>query len=69
MWFYSTADGTVYRTDQFTSKSVAAKLSNYSSPDELVGVTKKVIVSIEVILKDEFVRFNSKIKSIYSGTQ
>lgn len=45
MWFYSTPDGIVYRTDQFTTKNVAAKLSNYSSPDELVAVLKKVLRS------------------------
>ncbi|EAS01971.2 Lmbr1-like motif protein (macronuclear) [Tetrahymena thermophila SB210] len=42
MWFYSSPDGHVYRTDSFTSKSVAAKLSNYASPDELVAVVKKI---------------------------
>ncbi|KAL4442889.1 hypothetical protein ABPG74_010778 [Tetrahymena malaccensis] len=42
MWFYSSPDGHVYRTDMFTSKSVAAKLSNYASPDELVAVVKKI---------------------------
>lgn len=44
MWFYSSPEGVVYRTDLFTSKSVAAKLSNYASPDELVAVVKKVII-------------------------
>jgi len=42
MWFYSSPEGFVYRTDAFTSKTIAAKLSNYASPDELVGVVKKV---------------------------
>lgn len=41
MWFYSSPEGFVYRTDTFTKKHISAKLSNYSSPDELVAVFKK----------------------------
>lgn len=42
MWFYSSMDGYVYRTDNFNSKQIVNKLSNYSSNDELVAVLKKV---------------------------
>ncbi|EGR32819.1 lmbr1-like conserved region family protein, putative, partial [Ichthyophthirius multifiliis] len=42
MWFYSSPDGYVYRTDQLNPKNVVAKLSNYSSPDELVALIKKL---------------------------
>jgi LMBR1 domain-containing protein 1 len=42
MWLYSSEDGYVYRTDTFTSKNVIAKMCNYSSPDELVAVLKRV---------------------------
>lgn len=42
MWFYSSLDGYVYRTDYFNSKQIINKLSNYSSTDELVAVVKKV---------------------------
>ncbi len=41
MWFYSGLDGYVYRTDSFIAKNITTKLSNYTSPDELVGVVKK----------------------------
>ena len=42
MWFYTSEDGYVYRTDSFGLKNVVTKLSNYASPDELVAVLKKV---------------------------
>ena len=42
MWFYTSEDGYVYRTDSFSLKNVVTKLSNYASPDELVAVIKKV---------------------------
>lgn len=44
MWFYSSPEGFVFRTDNFTTKHVSAKLSNYASPDELVAIFKKVII-------------------------
>ena len=44
MWFYTSEDGYVYRTDTFTIKNVVTKLSNYASPDELVAVIKKVLL-------------------------
>ena len=42
MWFYSSNDGYVYRTDNFNAKQIINKLSNYSSADELVAILKKV---------------------------
>ena len=44
MWFYSSLDGFVYRTDiePVHYMKVVSKLSNYASPDELVAVFKKV---------------------------
>lgn len=47
MWFYTSEDGYVYRTDCFTIKNVVTKLSNYASPDELVAVLKKVEISLK----------------------
>ncbi|KRX09079.1 hypothetical protein PPERSA_01966 [Pseudocohnilembus persalinus] len=41
MWFYTSPEGYVYRTDTFTTRHISAKLSNYASPDELVAVFKK----------------------------
>ena len=43
MWFYSSNEGLVYRTDSFNAKKISSKLSNYTNPDELVSVVKKVI--------------------------
>ena len=42
MWFYSSNEGFVYRTDNFNAKQIINKLSNYSSTDELVAILKKV---------------------------
>ena len=42
MWFYSSNEGFIYRTDNFSSKQIVNKLSNYSSTDELVAILKKV---------------------------
>lgn len=42
MWFYTSEDGYVYRTDTFSMKNIVSKLSNYASPEELVAVLKKV---------------------------
>jgi hypothetical protein len=42
MWFYSSQEGYVYRTDLFNYKNVAAKLSKNAHPDEIVAVFKKV---------------------------
>ena len=42
MWFYSSEEGYVFRSDLFNFKSVVAKLSNFAGPDELVAVFKKV---------------------------
>jgi len=41
MWFYSTPDGMVHRTDFFNAKNIINKLGSFSSPDELCAVLKK----------------------------
>lgn len=41
MWFYTGADGYVYRQDNFIDKNITSKLCNYTSPDELVALLKK----------------------------
>lgn len=46
MWFYTSNDGYVYRTDNFNAKQIINKLSNYSSTDELVAVLKKVDIQL-----------------------
>ena len=50
MWFYSSNDGYVYRTDNFNAKQIINKLSNYSSADELVALLKKVIFLLKATL-------------------
>ena len=42
MWFYSSANGYVYRTDKFVAKHIVEKFSHeQQNPDELVGLLKK----------------------------
>lgn len=42
MWFYSGADGYVYRTDSFTARNAVQKFCDGTqTPDELVAVIKK----------------------------
>ena len=48
MWIYSSVDGYVCRTDNFSGKNVLNKLGNNGSPDELVAVLKKVIIYISL---------------------
>ncbi len=44
MWFYSSTEGYVYRTDLFNYKNVVAKLSKHAThEDELVAVFKQVL--------------------------
>lgn len=57
MWFYTSEDGYVYRTDSFTIKNAVTKLTNYASPEELVAVLKKVCINIIMII------FNLIVKS------
>ena len=42
MWLYTSQDGYVHRTDNFTAKNITSKLGSFASPDELVAVLKKV---------------------------
>jgi hypothetical protein len=42
MWLYSSQEGYVYRTDNFTQKNIVNKIGAFGSPDELVAVLKKV---------------------------
>ena len=46
MWIYSSPDGYVYRTDNFSGKNILNKLGNNASPDELVAIVKKVLIYI-----------------------
>ena len=42
MWFYSSSDGYVYRTDSFIQRNVLTKYNEYATHDnELVAVLKK----------------------------
>lgn len=41
MWFYTSQEGYVYRTDLFNYKNVVAKLNKGQSPDELCVAFKK----------------------------
>ena len=42
MWFYSSTDGYVYRTDSFTNRNAIDKfLEGSQNPNELIGVSKK----------------------------
>lgn len=41
MWFYTSEEGYVYRTDSFNSKNVIAKLGRNAYEQELVCVIKK----------------------------
>lgn len=42
MWFYTSEDGYVNRSDTFDARNIITKLGSYSSSEELVGVLKKV---------------------------
>ena len=44
MWFYSSEQGYVYRTDSFHHKNITTKLGNYASQDELVAIVKNVCI-------------------------
>jgi len=41
MWLYTSQDGYVHRTDNFSAKNITNKLGSFASPDELVAVLKK----------------------------
>eukprot|EP00742_Colponemidia_sp_Colp-10_P005596 GILJ01005982.1.p1 GENE.GILJ01005982.1~~GILJ01005982.1.p1 ORF type:complete len:988 (+),score=146.86 GILJ01005982.1:2024-4987(+) len=43
MWFYSSKEGYVYRTDSFQDKHVVSKLGNSQRLDDLVAVSKKPV--------------------------
>ena len=47
MWFFSSVDGQVYRTDLFNYNNVVAKLTKKTEKDELVAVFKKVNKNIQ----------------------
>lgn len=42
MWLYTSQEGYVYRTDNFSAKNITNKMGSFASPDELVAVLKKV---------------------------
>lgn len=44
MWFYSSDDGYVFRTDNFIAKNIENKIAGFGNTDELVGVLKKVCI-------------------------
>lgn len=65
MWFYSSQDGFVYRTDNFTAKNVLNKYTNYSSQDELVAIQKKVCLIFIIYLSNHFLHRKLKIILFY----
>jgi hypothetical protein len=45
MWFYTSQEGYVYRTDLYNYRNIVSKFTKHTHPDEIVAVVKKVIIS------------------------
>jgi len=68
MWFYSSADGYIYRTDTFTARNAVTKFCEFSKdPNEVVAVIKKPHYrNMELIGNDTKPILDSEISLLFS---
>ena len=50
MWFYTSKEGYVYRTDLYNYRNVVSKFNKNTHPDEVVAVVKKVRITMSLRL-------------------